>query len=56
MDLRFNTSLAETIDVDVRSSINGLELRYLLSQNLAADTENREVIFNGIGQSYYIGV
>lgn len=36
-----------------RSPINDLELRYLLSQNLTPDTENREVIFNGIEQSYY---
>lgn len=36
-----------------RSPINGLELRYLLSQNLTSDTENREVIFKGIEQSYY---
>lgn len=36
-----------------RSPINDLELRYLLSQNLTPDTENREVIFKGIEQSYY---
>lgn len=36
-----------------RSPINDLELRYLLSQNLTSDIENREVIFNGIVQSYY---
>lgn len=36
-----------------RSPINDLELRYLLSQNLTHDTENREVIFKGIEQSYY---
>lgn len=36
-----------------RSPINDLELRYLLSQNLTSDTENREVIINGIEQSYY---
>ena len=36
-----------------RSPINDLELRYLLSQNLTSDTENREVIFKGIEQSYY---
>ena len=35
-----------------RSPINDLELRYLLSQNLTSNTENREVIFNGIEQSY----
>ena len=36
-----------------RSPINDFELRYLLSQNLTSDTENREVIFKGIEQSYY---
>lgn len=36
-----------------RSPINDLEIRFLLSQNLTADTENREVIINGIEQSYY---
>ena len=36
-----------------RSPINDLELRCLLSRNLASDTENREVIFKGIEQSYY---
>lgn len=36
-----------------RSPINDLELRYLLSQHLTSDTENREVIFKGIEQSYY---
>ena len=36
-----------------RSPINDLELRYLLSQNLTSDTDNREVIFKGIEQSYY---
>ena len=36
-----------------RSPINDLELRYLLSQNLTSDTENSEVIFKGIEQSYY---
>jgi cell filamentation protein len=36
-----------------RSPINDLELRTLLGSNLTADTENREIIFNGIEQSYY---
>lgn len=36
-----------------RSPINDLELRFLLSKNLTADTENREVIIKGIEQSYY---
>lgn len=36
-----------------RSPINDLEIRYLLSQNLTSETDNREVIFKGIDQSYY---
>ena len=36
-----------------RSPINDLEIRFLLSQNLTKDTENREVIIKGIEQSYY---
>ena len=36
-----------------RSPINDLEIRYLLGQNLTADTESREVIFKGIEQSYF---
>lgn len=36
-----------------RSPVNDLELRFLLSQNLTSDTEDREVIFKGIEQSYY---
>jgi cell filamentation protein len=36
-----------------RSPINDLELRFLLSQNLTDDINNREIIFKGIEQSYY---
>lgn len=36
-----------------RSPVNDLEIRYLLSLHLTSDTENREVIFKGIEQSYY---
>lgn len=36
-----------------RSSINDLELRSLLAEHLTEDTENRDVIFKGIEQSYY---
>ena len=36
-----------------RSVVNSLELRCLLEANLTSDTENREVIFKGIEQSYY---
>ena len=33
--------------------VNSLELRCLLEANLTSDTENREVIFKGIEQSYF---
>lgn len=36
-----------------RSPINDLELRFLLSNNLTRDINNREIIFKGIEQSYY---
>jgi cell filamentation protein len=36
-----------------RSPINDLELRTLLSENLTDDIDNREILFNGIEQSYY---
>lgn len=36
-----------------RSPINDLELRTIVSQHLTSDTENREIIFKGIEQSYY---
>ena len=36
-----------------RSPINDLEIRTLLAENLTSDTENREIIFKGIEQSYY---
>lgn len=36
-----------------RSPINDLEIRYLLSQHLTSDIDNREVIMKGIEQSYY---
>lgn len=36
-----------------RSSINDLEIRFLLKENLTSETENREIIFKGIEQSYY---
>ena len=64
LDMMLKRSLCKVVDwqhVDKdqylsameRSPINDLELRYLLSQNLTPDTENREVIFKGIEQSYY---
>ena len=36
-----------------RSPINELEIKTLLTANLTADVDNREVIFKGIEQSYY---
>ncbi|TAH03791.1 MAG: cell filamentation protein Fic [Sphingobacteriales bacterium] len=36
-----------------RSPINDLELRTLLEANLTSETDNREIIFKGIEQSYY---
>lgn len=36
-----------------RSSINDLELRALIQPNLTDQTDDREVIFKGIEQSYY---
>lgn len=36
-----------------RSPINDLELRVLLQSALSEDTEDRDVIFHGIEQSYY---
>lgn len=36
-----------------RSPVNDLELRFLLKENLTDDIDNRNVIFEGIEQSYY---
>lgn len=36
-----------------RSPINDLELRYLLQNALTAETDDRDVIFHGLDQSYY---
>lgn len=36
-----------------RSPINDLELRYLLLNALTTETDDRDVIFHGIDQSYY---
>ena len=36
-----------------RSPVNDLELRFLIQPNLTDRTDNREVIFKGIEQSYY---
>lgn len=36
-----------------RSPINDLELRYLLQNALTSETDDRDVIFQGLNQSYY---
>ena len=36
-----------------RSTINGLELRFLIQPNLTDKVDDREIIFKGIEQSYY---
>ncbi len=36
-----------------RSLINDLEIRTLLTENLSTQTEDRDIIFKGIEQSYY---
>ncbi len=36
-----------------RSPINDLELRYLLQKVLTSETDDRDVIFHGLDQSYY---
>lgn len=36
-----------------RSAINDLELRYLLQNALTTETDNCDVIFHGLDQSYY---
>ncbi|WP_221403451.1 cell filamentation protein Fic [Riemerella columbina] len=36
-----------------RSPINDLEIKALLSANLSDDTNNKDMIFKGIEQSYY---
>lgn len=39
-----------------RSPINDLELRTIIAEHLTTYTENREIIFKGIEQSYYYEV
>lgn len=64
LDMMLKRSLGQVImwqDIDKsqylqameRSPINDLELRFLLSQHLTTDINNREVIIKGIEQSYY---
>lgn len=43
----------QTHQIMERSPINGLELRALLGPHLTDKTNDREVIFKGIEQSYY---
>lgn len=43
----------QTHQIRERSPINDLELRALLEPNLTDKTDDREVIFKGIEQSYY---
>lgn len=43
----------QTHQIMERSPINGLELRALLEPNFTDKTDDREVIFKGIEQSYY---
>lgn len=43
----------QTHQIMERSPINDLELRALLEPNLTDKTNDREVIFKGIEQSYY---
>lgn len=43
----------QTHQIMERSPINDLELRALLEPNLTDKTDDREVVFKGIEQSYY---
>lgn len=36
-----------------RSPINDLELRYLLQNAMTTETDDRDVVFHGLEQSYY---
>ena len=36
-----------------RSPINDLELRYLLKSAMTTETDDRDVVFHGLEQSYY---
>ncbi len=48
-----NVDKGQYLSAMERSPINDLELRFLLAQNLTSYTDDREVIFKGIEQSYY---
>lgn len=64
LDMMFRHSLGKVVDwrkiqredymqAMERSPINDLELRFLLQNSLTAETDDRDVIFHGIAQSYY---
>lgn len=64
LDMMLKRSLSKVIDwrnitkeaymqAMERSPINDLELRVLLQSALSDDTEDRDIIFHGIEQSYY---
>ena len=44
---------AQYLQAMERSPVNDLELRFLIEPNLTDKTEDREIIFKGIEQSYY---
>lgn len=46
-------SKADYISAMERSPVNDLELRFLIQSALSAETDDRDVIFHGIEQSYY---
>ena len=48
-----NVNKSDYLQAMERSPVNDLELRALLKPNLTNQTENREVIFKGIEQSYF---
>lgn len=64
LDMMLRRSLGQVIDwrqitreaymqAMERSPINDLELRYLLQNALTSETDDRDVIFHGLDQSYY---
>lgn len=46
-------SKADYMSAMERSPVNDLELRFLIQSALSAETDDRDVIFHGIEQSYY---
>ena len=64
LDMMLRSSLGKVVDwckitreaymqAMERSPINDLELRFLLQNALTTETDDRDVIFHGIDQSYY---